>query len=89
MLFLSMFFLIITIFSIGLPVDFIIEMDNPEDPFEITNFEIINNYSSYPALFIGFFAVILILFYFQKIQYYDISSMHIIIEKTVLIFNAR
>lgn len=82
MLFLSMFFLIITIFSIGLPVDFIIEMDNPEDPFEITNFEIINNYSSYPALFIGFFAVILILFYFRKIQYYDISSMHIIIEKT-------
>ena len=37
-----MSFLIITIFLIGLPVEFIIETDNPDDPFEITNFEIIN-----------------------------------------------
>lgn len=76
-----MSFLIFTIFLIGLPVEFLIETDNPENPFEITNFEIINNYSTYPALFIGFFAAILVIFYFRKIQDYNISSIPNIIEK--------
>lgn len=82
MFFLCLIFIIITIFSIGLPVDYIIETDNPDNPLEITYFEIILKYSTYPAIFIGFFACIITLFYFRKIHYYDISPIHIIIEKT-------